>query len=227
LEKEEDKEERERKELGLIRSEFMAGPNLTTDALVLSKRPPTDSFQTFTAFSAGHGSLLILHRIAKKNTGNAVVLDLFDEAALALESANQGQTWFVIEARLLSRQPGLGRSYETLQAASALAQLAIRNPVPEDGRAPVYALLRNAFAALASSARPDLVYLKSLYRFARDEGYPVKEQWVPELPAADRRLVATVLNQPVAGQTTEPALVAKLLHHLEDYLRSQTEILLD
>jgi len=183
----------------------MAGPNLTTDALVLLKRPPTDSFQTFTAFSAEHGSLLILHRIAKKNTGNAVTLDLFDEASLALESANQGQTWFVKEARLLSRQPGLGRSYETLQAASALAQLAARNPVPEDCRAQVYALLRDAFAALATSVRPDIVYL----------------------PAADRQLAVTLLNQPVARQTTEPAVVAKLLHRLEDYLRRNTEILLD
>ena len=205
----------------------MAGPSLTTDALVLLKRPPTDSFQTFTAFSAEHGSLLILHRIAKKNTGNAVTLDLFDEASLALESANQGQTWFVKEARLLSRQPGLGRSYETLQAASALAQLAARNPVPEDCRAQVYALLRDAFAALATSVRPDIVYLKSLYRFARDEGYPVKEQWFPDLPAADRQLAVTLLNQPVARQTTEPAVVAKLLHRLEDYLRRNTEILLD
>ena len=73
----------------------MAGPSIATDALVLLKRPPTDSFQTFTAFSGEHGSLLILHRIPKRNTGNSVALDLFDEAALVLESANQGQTWFV------------------------------------------------------------------------------------------------------------------------------------
>jgi recombinational DNA repair protein (RecF pathway) len=205
----------------------MAGPNLVTEALVLLKRPPTDSFQTFTVFSAEHGSLLILHRIAKKNTGNAITLDLFDEAALVLESANQGQTWFVKEARLLTRQSGLGHSYETLQAASALAQLAARNTVPEDGRARVYALLREAFAALATSTRPDIVYLKSLYRFARDEGYPVKEHWFPTLSSEEREIVATLLNQPVAGQTTKPALVTKLLHRLEDYLRSHTEILLD
>jgi len=205
----------------------MAGPSIATDTLVLLKRPPTDSFQTFTAFSAEHGPLLILHRIAKKNTGNSVALDLFDEAALVLESANQGQTWFVKEARLIARQPGLGRSYETLQAASSLAQLAVRNTVPEDGRARIYALLREAFAALASSARPDIVYLKCLYRFARDEGYPVKEQWFPDLPAADREAVVILLNQPVAGQIAEPSLVAKLLRRLEDYLRGHTEILLD
>jgi len=205
----------------------MAGPSLVTDVLILLKRPPTDSFQAFTGFSAEHGPLHILHRIPKKNTGAAVMLDLFDEAALVMESSNQGQTWFVKEARLLSRQPGLGHSYATLQAASSLAQLAARNAVPEDGRARVYDLLREAFAALATSARPDIVYLKSLYRFARDEGYPVKEHWFPGLPAADREAVTTLLKQPVAGQTAELSLVAKLRQRLEDYLRGHTEILLD
>jgi len=205
----------------------MAGPSLATDVLVLLKRPPTDSFQGFTVFSAEHGPLLVLQRIAKKNTGESTALDLFDEVALVLESTNQGRTWFVQEARLLARQSGLGRSYETLQAASTLAQLAARNTVSEDGRARLYALLREALAALATSARPDIVYLKSLYRFARDEGYPVKEQWFPALPSGDRETAVTLLNQPVAGQTTEPALVAKLLGRLEDYLRGHTEILLD
>jgi hypothetical protein len=69
--------------------------------------------------------------------------------------------------------------------------------------------------------------LKSLYRFARDEGYPVKEQWFPSLPAADRETVATLLNRPASGQTTELPLVAKLQHRMEDYLRGHTEILLD
>lgn len=205
----------------------MAGPTLTTDALVLLKRPPADSFQTFTVFSAEHGPLLVLQRLTKKPASNAAALDLFDEATLILESSNQGQTWFMKEGRLLTRHSGLGRSYETLQSSSTLAQLIARNTVHEDSRAKVYALLREALAALATSDRPDIVYFKSLYRFARDEGYPVKEHWFPSLPAADREHVATLLNQPVAGQSAELTIVAKLRRRLEEYLRSHTEILLD
>lgn len=205
----------------------MAGPSLTTDVLVLTNRPPADTFQTFTVFSAEHGPLLVLHRIAKKNTGNSVALDLFDEVTLGLETANQGQTWFIREARLITRHTGLGRSYETLQAASALARLLARNTVHEESRGKVYLLLREALAALAVTSRPDIVHLKSLYRFARDEGYPIKEHWFPALPAAEREAVASLLNQPVAGQTAEPTLVAKLQQRLENYLRGHTEILLD
>lgn len=205
----------------------MAGPTLTTDALVLSKRPPADAFQSFTIFSVEHGSLLVLQRLSKKSAANTLSLDLFDEVALSLENNHQGQAWFVKETRLLARHPGLGRNYEVLQAASDLARLLARNSVHEESRTKVYALFHDALAALADTARPDIVYLKCLYRFARDEGYPVKEEWFPALPAADRSHAVALLNQPIAGQTTELTLVAKLRRRLEDYLRGHTEILLD
>jgi len=203
------------------------GLPLQTDAFVLSKRPPADTFQTFNVFSSEHGALLILQRLGKKSGGAAVALDLFDEASLLLESSNQGRTWFVKEMRLVTRHPDLGRSYETLVAASALASLVARNPVPEESRVAVASLLRTALAALAAGARPDIVYLKSLYCFARDEGYPLKQQWFPLLPAADRATVAPLLNRPLSDQTAPPAVVHALQRNLENYLRGHTDILLD
>ncbi len=204
----------------------MPGQPLTTDAVVLLKRPPADTFQTLTIFSPSHGTLTALQRLPKKSgPANAVTLDLFDEVALFLETANQGQTWFIKEPRLLTRHAGLGRDYETLRHASALATYIARNPVPEESRERIYQLLRDALAAFATAARPDIVYFKSLYRLARDEGHPVKQQWFPTLPPADRTEVATLLNQPVAAQTTDTATVERLQKRLADYLREHTEIL--
>lgn len=205
----------------------MPAQSLQTDAFVLLKRPPTDAFQSFTVFSAEHGSLLALQRVAKKSAVTSVALDLFDEAALLLESSNQGRTWFIKEARLIARHPDLGRSYDTLRLASKLAALIARNSVHEESRPAVAELLRTAFAAFASGARPDIVYFKSLYRFARDEGYPLKQQWFPTLPSADRTEVASLLNRPLADQTAAPAAVARLERRLEEYLRGHTEILFD
>ncbi len=124
----------------------MAGLPLQTDAFVLLKRPPSDSFQNFTLFSAEHGTLLALQRISKKPATGSVALDLFDEAALDLESRNQGQSWFVKEARLICRHDRLGRSYDALRFASALASLVTRNPVSEESRAAVAGLLRQAWS---------------------------------------------------------------------------------
>lgn len=205
----------------------MPAQSLQTDAFILFKRPAADAFQSFNAFSAEHGSLLVLQRVAKKSATTSVALDLFDEVSLLLESSNQGQTWFVKEARLIARHAGIGRSYEALRLASALTSLIARNTVDADSRAAVAALLRRALIAFETDARPDIVYFKSLYRFARDEGYPMKQEWFPTLPSSDRGEVTTLLNRPLAEQSASAPVVARLQRRLEDYLRGHTEVLLD
>lgn len=205
----------------------MPGIPLQTDAFVLLKRPPTDAFQGFTAFSGEQGALVVMQRVSKRPSPNSATLDLFDEASLQLESSNQGKTWFVKESQLITRYSTLGRSYETLRLASALAALVARNTVSEESRLAVATLLRQALASFASDARPDRVWFKSLYRFARDEGYPLKEEWFPTLPLSDRENVAVLLNRPLAEQTASAEVVARLTRRLEDYLRGHTEILLE
>ena len=205
----------------------MPAQSLQTDGFVLVKRPPADAFQTFTIFSAEHGTLLVLQRVAKKAAATSVALDLFDEVSLALESSNQGRTWFLKEAQVVKRHVELGRSYDALRFASALAALIARNPVEEDSRAGVAELLRAAFPAFAAATRPDIVYFKSVYRFARDEGYPLKQQWFPTLPSADRAVVATLLNRPLSEQSADVVAVVRLQRRLDEYLRGHTEILME
>lgn len=205
----------------------MPGPALTTDAIVLRTWPPTDTFQSFTVFTAERGSIRVLQRIPKKPSAVHLAIDLFDEVTFFLEGVPSGDAWFVKEARLINRHAGIGRRYESLLHASAFATLVTRNPGAEESYPTVYELLRTVFAAFATSDRPDIVYLKSLYRFARDEGNPLKQQWFPALPATDRPLAIALVNQPLAVQTTPPADVARLLRSLESYLRQHTEIHLD
>ncbi len=213
----------------------MPGAHLQTDAYVLHKRPPSDSFVALTVFSGEKGLLHVLQRLPKRApakparlSGGAAInhpLDLFDEAALLLESTNEGRTWFVKEARLLHRPEAIGRDYETLQFASNFASLIKRHPGPEESQPKIAALLRTAFAAFAAGKRPDVVYFKSLYCFSRDEGYPVREEWLAKLSAAERAATEQILHQAVAEQTTPPPEVARHLRRLEAYLRGFTEIL--
>jgi len=204
----------------------VAGPAHTFDAWVLNRRPPAESFQTLTIFSTAHGTQTALQRVAKKPGTNAG-LDLFDEASLVVEEPNASQAVFVKEARILTRHIELGKSYDTLQKASALMQLIARNPVGEESRAAIYELLRDALRAFAENTRADVVYLKSIYRFCRDEGYPLKQAWVPALPSSDRAELTTLLNQPVSVQSADPKVVARLQRSLDHYLRSETEIQLE
>ncbi len=203
----------------------MPGQTLTTEAFVIEKRPPTDAFQTFGLFSAEHGNLLALQRIARKPSPGHVAPDLFDTIAAMLESSNQGRTWFVREVRVAVRRAAIGRSYDALRFASALVSVVSRNQVHEESRPNVERLLRTALDAFASAGRPDVVHLKSLYLFARDEGYPVKQEWLPSLPASDRAIAGAVLNRRLDEQASPAGDVARIRASLEGYLESSTEII--
>jgi hypothetical protein len=210
----------------------MPGQPLQTTALILSRQPSgSDTFEQLSAFSAEHGLLLCLTRVLRPGLArrsSAVRseggLDLFDEAELWLESSNQGRTWFLKEHRHVQRHEGIGRSYDALRVASALGALITRNPVPDESREEIRNLLRTSFAALAAGHRPDIVWVKALYCLLRDEGYPVKQQWWPQLLGADRDIAAQLLNQPLATQTAEPPAVARIARRLEDWIRGETEI---
>jgi recombinational DNA repair protein (RecF pathway) len=200
---------------------------LQTEVLVLLKRPPAESYQSCTLFSPEHGVLSAFIRVPRTSAPK-LALDLFDEASITLESSNQGRTWFVRDGRVLHRAVGIGRSYEALRAASVLAALIARNPPAQEGRAPVSTLLRTSLDALASGGNPDVVLFKSVYRYARDEGYPVKEEWLPGLPAAERADAERLLRTPLADlEPAAAAAAAALQPRLDAYLRHHTEILLD
>lgn len=205
----------------------MPGQQLQTIALVLAKQlSGSDSFEQLTAWSGEHGVLHCLRRISqgKKAAPTSAPLDLFDEAELWLESSNQGRTWFIKEHRFIQQRPGIGRSYDALKAAAALGALITRNPVSDESRPDISDLLRTSLTALAAGGRPDIVWLKALYRFLRDEGYPAKQQWWPQLTAADRDTAARLLNQPLAAQTADTSAVIRITRQLEDWIRGETEI---
>ena len=203
----------------------MPGQQLQTSAFILSRQPSgSDAFEQLTAFSSEHGTLHCLRRVAQGKSTASTPLDIFDETELSLESTNQGRTWFIKEHRLIQRHEGIGRSYEALKAEAAFATLISRNAVPDESREPITELLRNTFTALSTGGRPDIVWLKALYSFLRDEGYPVKQQWWPQLPAADRDLAAHLLNQPLAAQTADVPAVTKITRRLEEWIKSETEI---
>jgi len=202
----------------------MGAQLLSTQATVVHRTTGGDNWVRLQCFSPDHGRLDCLVRITKRSTAVTPVLDLFDEAQMTLESRNERRTWFIKEARVIHRRSGLGRSYEALRHACRFAAIIQKNPGPEESRLPVYDLLQRALEAWETGVRPDIVYFKSLYQLARDEGYPVAQEWRSRLPQDTRVLVALILSEPVAGQSTNAAGLADMTQNLEDYLRHHTEI---
>jgi len=92
-------------------------------------------------------------------------------------------------------------------------------------------LLRQALDAFMDATHaPEIVYLKALYSLARDEGYPVKQEWEEELQPALQEASHFFIRHPLADIPNDAptrAAASKLIRRLEDYLRSHTEILMD
>lgn len=201
----------------------MPARQLHTSAFVLGRQSGgADNFEQLALFSGEHGLLSALQRITKKAA--SMPADLLDEAEFSLESRNEGRTWFVREHRLIHRPTAIGASYAALRCASAIAQLVRQNPIAGETRPAVAGLLRQSLAALASGHRPDLVWLKSLYCFARDEGLPVKQQWWRQLGEADRGAAQEILTKPLASQSPSAAAIARLVQRLEHWIAAETEI---
>jgi recombinational DNA repair protein (RecF pathway) len=201
----------------------MSGQLLTTQALALARVPTGDNWLRVTAFSADHGILDCLQRIARRSASRSPPIDLFDEVQVSLESRNQGRTWFVGEVTVIGRHAGLSASYAALRDACRFAQVLARNPVPDESRAAVYALLKRALEAWAAGSRPEVIYLKSLFLLARDEGYPVREEWWRRLPPDDREAADAVLRRPAADQAVGAPDVSRLGRSLEEYLAHHAE----
>jgi hypothetical protein len=191
--------------------------------------PHTGDHLVLTCFSPGEGLFTALLRPARKAVSAAPAPDLFDRLALELNHARGGSSsgpWFVREHRVLQRHAAIGRTYATLAAASRLARIVIKNPVPEDSRPAIDALLSQTFAAFARPAtRPDLIFFKSLYCLARDEGLPLKQHWLPALPPGDRDLVARALSLPAdSPEAPPPQDLARLAKRLETYLTTEADL---
>lgn len=216
----------------------MPSPLHHTEAHLLAQAPHTGDHLVLTCFSPADGLFTALLRPLRPAPGSSLLAprssaapapDLFDRIALELNHARGGSAsgpWFVREHRILARHAGIGRDYATLAAASRLARVVIKNPVPEDSRSAVDALLAQAFSAFARpGARPDLVFFKSLYCLARDEGLPLKQHWLPALPPGDRTLVASALSLPSDSPDAPPSQdLARLTKRLEAYLTTEADL---
>ena len=175
-------------------------------------------------FTADAGPLVAWLRVRRRNA--SPFPDLFDRIDAVLETRNEGRTWFVSEYAITRRFTGIGNGYQTLLYASRFTALILKNPLHNDAWLPLFERLEQGFESWASGAPPDIVYLKMLYLFAREEGFPVREDWWKGLPTSHRDAADLRLHRPLDYQSpkkTSPA-TGTLIENLENWLRERHEI---
>lgn len=196
------------------------------EALVLKTEPSGESFLKLHLLTAERGIFLCLKRSSKK-AGQSTAPDLFDHASVSLENSKQGTMWFVKEYQLLQRRETIGQNYRSLRDASRFAQLLVRNAAHMPESYILFDLTQRALDAFAANKASEIVLLKSLYLLLKDEGFPVRESWWPDLPAAWREPTKAILKQPtptkIDAETRD--LCERVEQHLTRWIRHSTDLI--
>lgn len=197
------------------------------EALVLKTEPSGESFLKLHMLTAGRGIFLCLKRISKKST-ESTKPDLFDQASVQLENSKQGTMLFVKEYQLLQRREAIGLNYRSLRAASYFAQLLVRNAAHMPESELLFELTARTLNAFAEGKAPEIVLLKGTYLLLKDEGYPVRESWWPELPAEWREPSRELLKLPSPQKTDSEVRerCEQIQQHLHRWMRGNTDLML-
>jgi recombinational DNA repair protein (RecF pathway) len=205
----------------------MIRPAVTERALVLRMAPSGESFQKIDLLSLESGAFLCLKRLSK-NKQHSTAPDLFDTADIHLENSKQGTTRFVNDYQLVQRRNEIGRSYRKLQYASDFCALIAQNGPHMADPAALYHITERTLDAFAQRAVPAIVFLKAVYILLKDEGYPVRESWWPQLPQQLREPAKQLINQPTPDSVTPECTEActQITRHLCHWLRRETDLML-
>jgi recombinational DNA repair protein (RecF pathway) len=134
-----------------------------------------------------------------RQTRPASLPDLFATGDLLYEQKDPARPAFLREFTAEAEYAAIGSHYKRLQAASRITRFYERNLLHMETYAAAWTLLQAALAALAAKPAPEVVLLKTLFQFARHEGYPVHAHWLAPKAAAERAAISTVLRQPLDG----------------------------
>jgi len=203
----------------------MASPTRTLQGVVLSREESGEGSLRIRVFSSDEGLVLVYKRLASKRASGSLP-DLFDEVELRLSRPRTGSdsVSFVSEWRPLTRRPELARGQSRLGTASALSLLYQRNGAHLAEPAPAAKLLADALDSLVAGYSPVAIYLKALYRFARVEGFPVKEAWWQSLSLVQKQNAAEILNVPLRDLVQEKYATEEILESLKLWLNAETEL---
>jgi hypothetical protein len=166
-----------------------------------------------------------MKRVARKAQQKAQP-DLFDHATLELDAPQNGKVWFLRDYHLIHRPATIGRHYQSLFYSSKFARVLRNNLIHMETFKTAFTLFLEALEYWERGRLPEIIYFKSLYRYTRQEGYPIREHWLAGLSSDFGGAAAEILRLPLHQQDANRSEVEKVIESLEGWLAGHTDILL-
>ncbi|MBO7521047.1 MAG: hypothetical protein J6T16_02275 [Opitutales bacterium] len=190
--------------------------------IVLDKTLRGESGVLFAVFSAELGLCRLYKRVSQKKT--AQLPDFFDVISAEAEKSKTGGMYFLRDFEILASHSRIAESYEAFLDAAEIAKCALKNSAYLESFDSMRRRLLAAFSAINSGADPACVRIKFMYVFARDEGYPIKEDFAAGLGAEEFSALKKILSTPAAELGGGVAQSGLLLEKMLSWIAAQTDI---
>ena len=192
---------------------------------ILKITQTSEHFLKLDYISSSQGLTYGLLRQSKKNK-NSSRADLFDTAEILKDVANHSNQRFIKNYTPIHKRSEIGSDYQKLSYASHFANFILDNfsnvPDPSD----LYNLTTRTLDAFEKKYQPEIVSLKALYCFLKNEGFPVDSGWWQSLSAKNKSIAKILLTKPLSEleDNTDLESALKIYQILCEWVQKETEI---
>lgn len=201
----------------------MASPEISTFAISLGSEPRGDKYLAHRLYTQHQGPLTALVRRSTKPE-KQIPIDLFDEGEFRIELKPGSYSGFLKDAQITRKRRKLAERYEAFEMAARLANVLLSNPVSGDSIDDSFDILTKGLDSWENGLNPQATYLKCLYLYCRQEGYPVKEEWAARMPEPERLSATRILNLPLKDLRPDKDELKNAIENLEIYMDHHTHI---
>ena len=203
----------------------MSGGPTELSGVALSSDPAGDRFVRIRIFDQALGLSAALFRLPGKRSCQSAPPDLFDDLECQLNPFRSGSSIpFVTEYQKARSYRELARNPAHFLSASEIARFYLNNGSHLLDPRPRLELLRTALDSFSRSLVPKVVLLKLYFRFARDEGLPVRESWLSYLPKVLAEETRRTLSRPVSEIGLDANRIEELVESIKLWMNSETEL---
>lgn len=200
------------------------GAELVSQIIVLTKRERGEKFWLLEALSPEKGCLSFLVRKTSK-AGKTTIPDLFDFAEVRLKAKGEEDFYFLTEYHLVQRGQKIAQHYQNFHWAMRFALLLSRNAQHLTHPEVVFNMMKKSIQAWMDFELAEIIYLKSVFVFAKNEGFAVQQGWLGSLSHAQKETVETLLYTPLREMEKEESTSA-LIELLERWLVRHCEFII-
>ncbi len=202
----------------------MSTQQISVEGIVLKKIEKSGSNLHFYIFTKKFGILLCIKRIPKKKISK-LNPDLFDIAILDLDRIKTSEIWFIRDYRLIKSNSSISNYYKSFVYAAEYSNFLINNLKYIESFERFYELTLKAIYFWSNGAQPESVFIKTIYLLARDEGYPVKQDWINSLNRRNKILANDIIFNRINDHNLDESNLISLLQSIKNWLKYNTDFL--